>query len=807
MTEQEPLVEIIFGRLAAEEVPSGTADLVLAAMSSSEDLADVLAGKAVSLAGVQSTTEDAREHIYLSSVKVAGFRGIGPERTLKLAPRPGLTIVVGRNGSGKSSFAESAELSLTGNSVRWADRNSVWRTGWRNLHVNEPCAITTELRIDGVARTTTVRRSWSAGAALESADSRVTTPEGRFRDLSELGLTRPLSLYRPFLTAADLSKLIDGTPSAIFDALGRILGLDGLTDADRRLRQAIRAEEDSIKQVRNAAVDLRARLGEVTDERASRAAAVLAKPKPSLEALGAMLAEPIDGGADANLAAYQKLAELKLDDLVTVADLVAELRAAAESASGPDETVRRIAVRVAELLRLGLSHHADLGDGPCPLCRTGTLDADWHRAAAESLTEMDEANAEAATARRTMTELSRRAARIGAGIDLSGDAAEVDVSALRDALARLHTMPTDAAALADHLLFTYPRVLQAAAAVRTAAMSWIDNRDGAWRPLADELRGWLANARRAGDSERRVTLLRAARAWLLNSAAEIRNERLAPFAEQSQQIWHELRQESNVELGTMTLVGTNTSRRVEFPVSVDGVDSGTALGVMSQGEMHALGLATFLPRSCADESPFRFIIIDDPVQSMDPAKVDGLARVLATLAKDRQVVVFTHDSRLPQAVSRLEIDADVLEVVRAEGSVVTIRPMSDPVERYLDDARAIAKTDNLDEDVRRPVVAELCRSAIEAACARVVWRAQLTRGRSHGDIERSIEAAKTTRSLAALALFGDAKAGSRVADRLKTHGRRAIDAFEACVRGVHAGYDGALPQLVDDTRFLIGALS
>jgi ABC-type Mn2+/Zn2+ transport system ATPase subunit len=49
--------------------------------------------------------------------------------------------------------------------------------------------------------------------------------------------------------------------------------------------------------------------------------------------------------------------------------------------------------------------------------------------------------------------------------------------------------------------------------------------------------------------------------------------------------------------------------------------------------------------------------IDDPVQSMDPSKVDGLARVLAALAEKRQVVVFTHDTRLPDAVRRLEIEA------------------------------------------------------------------------------------------------------------------------------------------------------
>jgi hypothetical protein len=35
-----------------------------------------------------------------------GLRGIGPRQTLELVPGPGLTVVAGRNGSGKSSFAE-----------------------------------------------------------------------------------------------------------------------------------------------------------------------------------------------------------------------------------------------------------------------------------------------------------------------------------------------------------------------------------------------------------------------------------------------------------------------------------------------------------------------------------------------------------------------------------------------------------------------------------------------------------------------------------------------------------------------------
>ena len=52
------------------------------------------------------------------------------------------------------------------------------------------------------------------------------------------------------------------------------------------------------------------------------------------------------------------------------------------------------------------------------------------------------------------------------------------------------------------------------------------------------------------------------------------------------------------------------------------------------------------------ESPFGFVVIDDSVQAMAPGKVDGLARVLATVAKERQVVVLTHDERLPESACR-----------------------------------------------------------------------------------------------------------------------------------------------------------
>jgi len=77
---------------------------------------------------------DVAGRAYLRRLAVTGFRGIGPTAELPLEPGPGLTLVVGRNGSGKSSFAEGLEILLTGSNWRWAHRSKVWREGWRNLH-------------------------------------------------------------------------------------------------------------------------------------------------------------------------------------------------------------------------------------------------------------------------------------------------------------------------------------------------------------------------------------------------------------------------------------------------------------------------------------------------------------------------------------------------------------------------------------------------------------------------------------------------------------------------------------------------
>jgi len=90
-------------------------------------------------------------------------------------------------------------------------------------------------------------------------------------------------------------------------------------------------------------------------------------------------------------------------------------------------------------------------------------------------------------------------------------------------------------------------------------------------------------------------------------------------------------------------------------------------------------------------SPLRFVVLDDPVQAMDPAKVDGLTEVLIDSAKDRQVVVFTQDDRLAESVRRTAPQARIVQVERGTGSKVEVTECQSPARRYIEDAHDLLR--------------------------------------------------------------------------------------------------------------------
>jgi hypothetical protein len=188
---------------------------------------------------------------------------------------------------------------------------------------------------------------------------------------------------------------------------------------------------------------------------------------------------------------------------------------------------------------------------------------------------------------------------------------------------------------------------------------------------------------------------------------------------------------------------------------------------------------------------------------MDPARVDGLAQVLARTAKTRQVIVFTHDDRLPESTRRLGIDATIIEVVRHEDSVIDLRESLDPVERNLEDANAIALAKALPGELAHEIVPAFCRSAVEAAAIRVVRKRRIGRGEPHLQVEQLLDNSKATKVLLALALWDDATRAGEVLGTVSSRwGEDIGDAAGTAIRGTHSGYQGDLGELVRNTRRL-----
>jgi recombinational DNA repair ATPase RecF len=762
--------------------------LVLAALEGRERLDAELAGRAAQSEDAESgpaTAASARTGAFLASITAEGFRGIGPAQTLELRPGPGLTLVVGRNGSGKSSFAEALEVLFTGDSLRFRERAAVWREGWRNLH-HQASRLTARVLVEGEPGPCTVWRRWDDEAPLEASEA-VARFEGRpSSGIEALGWTGTLRTYRPFLSYNELGSLLDEGPSKLYDALSAILGLEDLVLASTALQEARRTREKTIKEATDARARLLERVCDVDDPRARRVSAALAQKEWDLDAVEAVLGASPGGAGTAEIEVLRGVAALDPPDPARVAATVSELRAAAAAVELARGTAAARSRDAAALLDLALRFHAHHGDGDCPVCgRKRALDAAWsekHQGVADRLREAareaDAVHGRAEAARRRWEELAplkadvlRRAAE--AGLDLG------ELAAALQEWVRAASI-TSLAELADHVDSASVPLAAAITRLRDAAREALSRKEDAWRPVAVEVASWLARAREAAQGTAELKRLKAAESWLKKAAAGIRDDRFAPIAEKAARIWELLRQQSHVELGRIQLMGEGTRRRVTLDVTVDGVE-GAALGVMSQGELHSLALSLFVPRATLPESPFRFVVIDDPVQSMDPARVDGLARVLEAAAADRQVLVFTHDDRLAEAVRRLDIAADVVEVTRREGSVVELRRALDPVGRYLEDALALAGTAELPSSAAARVVPSLCRLALEAACMEAVRRRRLGRGEPHAEVERVLGEADGLARLAALALFDDPARGSAVLDHLqRENGAAAAEAFRLC---------------------------
>ena len=801
---------------------------------------------------------------YLRRVSVTGFRGIGPRADLDVVPGPGLTLVVGANGTGKSSFAEGLEFLLTGRNSRWQDKTAEWRQGWRNLHAQDPPELEASFTVDGQPEVTMVSRRWaSMTAGIE---------DHALEGLEDLEWSAALDTHRPFLSYDQLSDIVEKGPSARFDAMAAGLGLERLSDARERLRAQRLADQRTLQDARRELAAFRAELDTLDDERAGTVRAALANEPWDLDAVILVLEGVFGEDADRPLDLLRRLATIDFPSAREVEECCQKLRKVhplLQEVSGVTELHTTYLINV---LEAALLVHLYDGDRQCPVCGEGWIDDCWRSAFPERHRQLFRDWQSVCAACMDLSEAWELAKELckpapdwlvdvkQVGIDASAvlhawdwwsraltdeprlpelertDFNQLTVGRLKGRHIRL----PEAGASRDELRAALPemvelfkvvpvrfreyvstlteqgvlevagRLTERGAQVRTAvealrekARAELDRRENLWRPLRRQLFEWLPSARRGQQAAARMATVEAAADWLTHVEVDVRAERFRPIAERARRYWETMGKGSSVSLDDLTLAGQANRRHLELATSIDG-QAGAALSVMSQGELNALSLSLFLARALLPESPFRFLVIDDPVQAMDPTKVEGLARVLAEAAEERQVIVFTHDERLPAAARRLRIDHRLLAVTRRENSQVLCEPVQEPVRRHLEDARAVWLTEPLDESTRRRVIPGFCRQALEAACVEAAWRNRSSAGRDYAETEQDVANAQTLNDKLTLVVLDDADGNHQDMrnELYRRFGTRARDVVDACNRGAHGHWTGGMDALVDGTEWL-----
>ncbi|RNL83778.1 AAA family ATPase [Halostreptopolyspora alba] len=600
---------------------------------------------------------------FLSRIEVQGFRGIGRPAALEFPPGPGLTVIVGRNGSGKSSFAEAAEAALTGRNLRWDAMPTAWRDGWRNLHYDERTEVTVDLVLAGDSSPTRVTRTW-AGDSVRSARGEVEWPNGGTTSLRGLGWDDELVRYRPFLSYDELGRTVTGRAAELYDTITTLLGLTDLAEAERRLARTCDKLAKQRDRPNHTLAQLVERLRESDDPRAARAVETLTASSIDLERLAGIAADT--GPADPeNQVVLRRLRRLSVPERSVLTDVVNELRGAAMELAMTEGTKGDRARGIVQLLRQAMEHQQrHPTDTDCPTCGASeAFGPGWAARAKAQITALEPVAATASAAYERAEAARDQARFLMAPMPswLPPDSELGKVWAQWEAGAHL----TDLGEMADHIENVGRRLRSTAVAARREAGARLEDPTDGWADLAEQLSEWVEDARASMRATEALRPAEQALRWLTEQAREIRAGRLRPLAAHAEQVWHLLRQERHIDLEALRLVGRGTQRRVAVDVTVDGAESdANSPGLLSQGEFQALALSICLPRTMVSGNPFGFLVIDDPVQAMDTETVEGLSSVLAEVGRHRQIIVFTHDTRLPDALLRLGLPATIRAIQR-----------------------------------------------------------------------------------------------------------------------------------------------
>ena len=656
-------------------------------------------------------------------VEIEGFRGFNRRQRINLDASA--VIVVGPNGTGKTSFFDAIQWLLLGS----LERLEKWRVRRNDEHIansyraSEPAVVEAEIELQGQLIHLRRQGRYDVGLLEWQADGVTARGDDAERKLSDaLGARAGQDMRGLLMTSALLQQdvvraVLEDKPAERYRHLAALLGLDELgtfevearkraerlSSAGTAARQELRDAEARVEHLRGRvasqeqemqlAGDVRAARARVVERLSAQEATVRISPAPTTSA-DAALAQQFAETAGRQLAELLRAAR-DLDERRAAAtppdatELAARQQAVVAAKSVVEQAEReavaanqRLADATARSTSLvALAAHAIelLGD-TCPVCGQDINEHDVRQhlerriegAEQDNLNTLRQAVAEReaalAAASTALTEREAELAPMAAAADL---VKELD----HDEQQWRHTMKAIAlpeAAGLELVEFASIRGGDVAALERTVQALRV-----VWAGLGDlvavlrsdvsdahllDMRAQLRRAEEAVQPLRQAAQLASkqeedgktvhrAATRAVTAVTEKRFRRLAPTV---QDIYWRL--DPHPSFTTLDFdLDVYRARGIASPVVRDTTESVTAdpLLVFSSSQANVTALSYFLALGwAAGHQAVPFVLLDDPLQSMDDVNTLGFADLCRHIRRHRQLVVSTHEARLGSLLTR-----------------------------------------------------------------------------------------------------------------------------------------------------------
>lgn len=743
---------------------------------------------------------------FLRSLELRGHVGVGEvPLVLKFPPAAGIVVISARNGTGKTSAADGLRHVLSGGVSR------KYELAEANLHFSD--RLIKAVVSNGPDDVTIGCRG--------SENVRWQMPDGTDQPVPR-DWNAAYAQFNPVLLYPEISPVID-KPGLLHEFLKGGLPLDVLTvllELVDEVRTAGRAAQVRVKDAYNATLALTEGLA------AAKTLVDLAKLHGSLPAPDQILnLRSLAAALPRSQAPRSHLPRewvVDADAVERLSGAIRELQAARVAVVPGAEAVQ---AALAGLVHGEGKHLEDLRAGDvCPVC--GTHAASWFetaRTAADRLKLELQALREAegivraqwrqfyATAFPSpLAADARKMLQQDFPNEIGGLINRWDQLASQVATVQAETLSTEALTA-----FAVESALIAAWYAEAKAKVIANHEESAdeWARVRQQIDQWLRIV-----EQDRVSYARGLHAERLGKVVEqwTRDTRSAlfdPISARVVEYWAELNNDSDLQVTQVKLSGGIRQAR-KVAISLAFGDTKVAPGpdapkVLSTGQRNALTLATYLPRATQPDSPFRFLVLDDPIHAFDGDRVRYLARVLGTLSKSYQIIVLTHDERLWHELRALGEHPLHIRLTRPPGSssTVQVKDVTYPGMGLLEDLERV-----LGAEANKPLGTEaaqvimiltMCRQALDTEVGTQVEILGRRSGLSSERIAADREQAGDTRSQLVLLNNYAAKVGLSPL---------VLDQYESTISALNRAAHGGAPSApkasqrrtwINDTRKML----